>query len=76
MKDIYSEYNKSPMLDKYILYCPCPAFTFTFACVAPFHVRQYLHKLKAFFVRGVPSLFSAMLHPCNLALHEVKVSTA
>jgi hypothetical protein len=59
-----------------LLPMPCPAFTFTFACVSPIHFRQYLHKLKVFFVKGTPRLFSAMLHPCNLALHEVKVSTA
>jgi len=74
--DIHSEnmYNKSLRLDKYST-VQLSFYLYFYKCF-PNPFSQYLHKLKVFFVRGVPSLFSTMLHPCNLALHEVKVSSA
>jgi len=64
------------MLDKYSTVQVLLSFYLYFCKCFPNPFRQYLHKLKVFFVRGVPSLFSAMLHPCNLASYEVKVSSA
>jgi len=69
-------YNKSCTLDKYSTVQVLLSFYLYFCECSPNPFRQYLHKLKVFFVRGVPSLFSSMLHPCNLASHEVKVSSA
>lgn len=68
-------YNKSLRPDTYSTVHVLLSFYLYLCKCFPNPFRQYLHKLNVLFVRGVPSLFSAMLHPSNLALHEVKVSS-